>query len=255
MSIGKRLVLATNLLCFSFFLSAEPGPLTPHTAEYQVNYGSIELGKARYQLPNAEGNLYHYRFDSDVSLLVLSDRRNVVSDFTLKNQQLTPMRYIHNRKGTGPSYQEQAAFAKGQEVVHSRYKDERAKLPYTDILYDPLMVQLQFRLDLAQGKKELHYVMVKSGELDEYDFKVVGKERMNIESGSYETIKIEVIRDNTKRQTFFWMAPKLGYLPIRLTHFEKGSKQLDIKLLSYQFAQEQQTVNAEPLSSKVITPL
>jgi hypothetical protein len=253
LSKAKHLIIATYLLSVSFVISAAPSPLTPHTAEYQVNYGSIELGKARYQLPVAKGNVYQYRFDSDVSLLVLSDRRNVRSDFISDGEQLTPMRYTHDRNGTGPSFQEQAAFATEQEVVHSRYKDERTKLPYTDTLYDPLMVQLQFRLDLAKGKKDLHYAMVKKGEIDEYDFRIIGKERMNIESGSYETIKVEVARDSKKRQTFFWMAPDLGYLPIRLTHFEKGSKQLDIKLLSYHFAEPQQAVKSLTVESEPAT--
>ncbi|AQS36364.1 Protein of unknown function (DUF3108) [Shewanella psychrophila] len=252
--MGQRLALATNLFLFSFYVAAAPSPLTPQTAEYQVNYGSIELGKARYQLPKAEGNLYHYRFDSDVSLLVLSDRRNVRSDFIREGNQLTPMRYTHNRKGTGPGFQEQAAFAKAQAVVHSRYKDEKSKLDYTDILYDPLMVQLQFRLDLTQGKENLHYAMVKEGEVDEYDFRIIGKERMNIESGSYETIKVEVVRDSKKRQTFFWMAPDLGYLPVRLTHFEKGSKQLDIKLLNYHFSSEQTVKTDEAATDSSIQP-
>ncbi len=253
MSKGKNLLIAIHLLSASFAISAAPSPLTPQTAEYQVYYGSIELGKARYQLPAPEGNVYQYRFDSDVSLLVLSDRRNVRSDFISDGDQLTPMRYTHNRKGTGPSFQEQAAFAKEQSVVHSRYKDERAKLPYTDILYDPLMVQLQFRLDLAKGKKDLHYSMVKEGEIDEYDFRIIGKERMNIDSGSYETVKIEVVRDSKKRQTFFWMAPDLGYLPVRLTHFEKGSKQLDIKLLNYQFSEPAQPVKPLPTEAEATT--
>jgi hypothetical protein len=97
------------------------------------------------------------------------------------------------------------------------------------------MVQLQFRLDMMAGKEVLDYKMVKDNEVDEYKFHVIGKERMNIDSGSYDTVKIEVVRDNKKRQTFFWMAPDLAYLPVRLTHFEKGSKQLDIKLLKYHF--------------------
>ncbi|BAJ02350.1 DUF3108 domain-containing protein [Shewanella violacea] len=254
MSIGQRLVLASNLFLFSLYAAAAPSPLTPQTAEYQVYYGSIELGKARFQLPKAEGNIYHYRFDSDVSLLVLSDRRNVRSDFIREGNQLTPMRYTHNRKGTGPNFQEQAAFAKAQAVVYSSYKDERSKLDYTHTLYDPLMVQLQFRLDIALGKKELHYEMVKEGEVDEYTFKIVGKERVNIESGSYETIKVEVVRDSKKRQTFFWMAPDLGYLPIRLTHFEKGSKQLDIKLLNYHFSPEQTVKIEEPAADSSVQP-
>lgn len=231
----KPLIILSTLLSLSLPLYAAQTPLTPHIAEYQVNYGSIELGKARFQLPEIEGNQVQYRFDSNVSLLMLSDRRTVKSSFTIKGDQLTPMRYTHDRTGTGSSYQEQSAYVIDQKLVHSRYKDERAKFPYTEDLYDPLMAQLQFRLDMMAGKTALHYKMLKSGEIDEYDFKVVGKERMTIESGSYDTVKIEVVRDSTKRQTFFWMSPELGYLPVRLTHFEKGSKQLDIKLLNYQF--------------------
>ncbi|GIU16074.1 MULTISPECIES: DUF3108 domain-containing protein [unclassified Shewanella] len=227
-----------SLLVASSSTLADVTVLTPHTAEYQVNYGSIELGRARYILETPQDNFFQYRFDSDVGLLMLSDKRHIRSEFTLEGaNQLVPMRYSVERTGTGPSFREQAAFAKGQNVVHSRYKDERATLPYDSELFDPLMVQLQFRLDMQAHKDELHYTMVKEGEVDDYAFKIVAKERVNIESGSYQTIKFEVIRDSKKRQTFFWMAPDLSYLPIRLTHFEKGSKQLDIKLLNYHFDQ------------------
>lgn len=58
------------------------------------------------------------------------------------------------------------------------------------------MVQLQFRLDMMAGKEVLDYKMVKDNEVDEYKFHVIGKERMNIDSGSYDTVKIEVVRDN-----------------------------------------------------------
>lgn len=235
-------LFAISLLFMSGSTLAETTALTPHTAEYQVNYGSIELGRARYILDAPQGNFFQYRFDSDIGLLMLSDKRHIRSDFTLEgDNQLIPMRYSVERTGTGPSFREQAAFAKGQNVVHSRYKEERAKFPYDSQLFDPLMVQLQFRLDMQAHKNELHYTMVKEGEIDDYAFKIVGKERVNIESGSYQTVKFEVVRDSTKRQTFFWMAPDLSYLPIRLTHFEKGSKQLDIKLLNYRF---------EPTASK-----
>ena len=212
-------------------------PLTPHTAEYQVNYGDIELGKARYQLPPSDNGVFNYRFDSALSLLLLSDIRHITSVFTQEGAELQPMRYLQEREGTGPDFREQSAFVKDQGVVHTRYKDEKGKLPYEGKLFDPLMVQLQFRLDLAAGKTdEMHYEMVKDNEIDEYDFRIVGNEKMTIDSGSYDTVKIEVVRDSKKRQTFFWMAPDLSYLPVRLTHFEKGDKQLDIKLLSYHFS-------------------
>ncbi|SUI72435.1 DUF3108 domain-containing protein [Shewanella morhuae] len=244
------LLLSLTALTQSMSAMAAPTPLTPHTAEYQVNYGDIELGKANYTLPNAEGGIFKYRFDSSLSLLLLTDVRHLLSEFTQNETQLNPLRYSQQRKGVGANFTEQTAFAKDQGLIHTRYKDKKGQFPYDGAIFDPLMVQLQFRLDISAGKEELDYKMVKDNELDEYKFRVVGKERMTIESGSYNTVKIEVVRENNKkRQTFFWMAPELAYLPVRLTHFEKGSKQLDIKLLKYHF---DETANQEVLPANIV---
>jgi hypothetical protein len=210
-------------------------PLTPHSAQYRVFYGSIELGLAKYSLPAHKTGLYRYEFDSEVSLLMLSDTRHIKSEFMVNKQGLSPYRYTHERGGTGSDYSEHTSFFKNQNNIFTIYKNEKADLAYEGPIFDPLMVQLQFRLDLSQANKIDGYKMVKEKEIDEYKFKVVGKETLTLDSGTYETIKIEVVRDSKKRQTFFWMAPDLAYLPVRLSHFSKGSKQLDIQLDSYEF--------------------
>lgn len=114
------------------------------------------------------------------------------------------------------------------------------------------MVQLQFRLDLAAGKEPLAYELVKDNEIDDYRFKIVGKERMTLDSGVYNTVKLEVVRDSTKRQTFVWMAPDLGWLPVRLTHFESGSKQLDIKLAKLSLARK--SITSSPRRNNFQSP-
>lgn len=45
------------------------------------------------------------------------------------------------------------------------------------------------------------------------------------------------------------MAPDLNYLPVRLSHFSKGSKQLDIQLDNYHFF-ESQKMEAPTVHSK-----
>ena len=223
-------------------------PLTPQTAEYQVNYGSIELGTAKYNLsPVNEAGIYQYHFNSNLSLLLLSDERNITSEFKLdenNNNQLLPLRYKQDRKGTGSDYMEQTAFARQQGKIYTRYKNQRNDFDYGKEIFDPLVIQLQLRLDLADHRETLEYSMIKSNKLDTYKFKIMGKEKIQLPSGSYDTIKLEVIRKSKKRQTFFWLAPDLSYLPVRLAHYKKGSKQLDIKLLNYQFS---------PLQTKLST--
>ncbi|BDM64502.1 hypothetical protein NFHSH190041_19540 [Shewanella sp. NFH-SH190041] len=243
------------LLLTSFFspLAHAQSPLTPQTAEYQVFYGDIDLGKARYRLePPSDSGVYSYYLDSALSLLVLSDIRHIRSEFTRDPQHpdtLLPIRYMQEREGTGPNFREQTAFARQQGNVYTRYKDKKGTFPYHPGLYDPLMVQLQFRLDISRGKTPLDYEMVKSNEIDDYQFKIVGKERVNLPSGSYNTVKIAVVRSSKKRQTFFWMSPELSYLPVRLTHFEKGDKQLDIQLLNYHYMPDRTTPSANSAAS------
>ncbi|MEZ9237687.1 MULTISPECIES: DUF3108 domain-containing protein [unclassified Shewanella] len=253
-------VILTGMMTFSSpVIAAEPAetslhqdflkPLTPHNAEYKVYYGSIELGKARYQLPASSDGYYEYRFDSDVSLLMLSDVRNIKSEFQLVEGKIKPIRYMSERSGTGSDYSEQTAFAASQGVIHTIYKEEREKLEYAENVLDPLTAQLQFRMDMYSNPKTLHYDMVKEKEFDDYEFKIVGKEQVIIDSGTYQTVKIEVVRNSKKRQTFFWMAPDLNYLPVRLSHFSKGSKQLDIQLDNYHFF-ESQKMEAPTVHSK-----
>jgi hypothetical protein len=218
--------------------SAILSPLTAHSAKYTVFYGDIELGEANYRLPASDCGFYTYEFNSDVSLLMLSDQRHLKSEFTLENGKLVPFRYVHDRTGTGSDYNEQTAFAKAQKFIHTIYKKEAIKLPYEDKVFDPLMVQLQFRMDLAANLRPLDYKMVKEKEVDDYQFRVLGTEKVTLTSGTYDTVKVEVIREAKKakkRQTYFWMATDLAYLPVRLSHYSKGSKQLDIQLASYHF--------------------
>jgi hypothetical protein len=166
---------------------------------------------------------------------MLSDERSLQSDFTLEGGKLVPFRYIHHRTGTGSEYSEQTSFAKHQNFIHTIYKQEALKLDYQELIFEPLMVQLQFRMDVIANKRPLEYKMVKEKEIDQYEFKIVGNETITVDGGTFDTVKFEVVRKSKKRQTLFWMAPDLGYLPIRLSHFSKGSKQLDMQLANYQF--------------------
>lgn len=257
MRIISTLGMGLLALSQSVFAMATPTPLTPltpQTAEYQVNYGDIELGKAKYNLPKMTNGVFTYRFESDLSLLLLTDVRRISSEFTLNGNQLSPIRYHHLREGVGPNYLEQTAFTKDQGVIQTHYKDKKAQFAFEGDIFDPLMVQLQFRLDISTGKEVLDYRMVKDNKVDEYQFHVIGKERMKLGSESYDTVKIEVVRKNNKRQTFFWMAPELAYLPVRLSHFEKGDKQLDIKLIKYHFDREHVAKPAPAVIAPVKAP-
>ncbi|MBE8168247.1 MAG: DUF3108 domain-containing protein [Shewanella sp.] len=227
------------LFAFVFIIFISPAkavisPLTPQTAEYKVLYGSIELGKARFKLEK-NNELYQYSFDSDLSLLVLSDKRHVSSEFTVTDEHVNPIRYFHDREGTGRDYQSQLVFLKQQGNVYGKYKGDKSEFKYQDDLFDGLSVQMQLRLDLANKTEDLKYQIIKSNKISKYQFSIIGREAVTIDQKTYQTIKLKVERKKKKRQTFIWLAPDLAYLPVKLSHSKKGKKQLEVQLLSSSF--------------------
>ncbi|MGB0894706.1 MAG: DUF3108 domain-containing protein [Parashewanella sp.] len=240
--MNKNKIFITSLFffvsfCFSALLSAAPlCPLVPHTAEYRVFYGdkSIDLGKARFQL-QLNGDRFLYQFDSALSLLALSDKRHVTSEFSVSKHHIFPIRYFHDRTGFGSDYQEQIVYLKQQGNIISRYKGDTKKYPYAPNLFDSMSLLMQLRLDLMYGKGELKYKLLKGKKIDDYQFKVLNQNTIKLASNSYNTVKLEVVRKSKKRQTYIWLAPELGYLPIKVSHYKKGDKQLEIQLINQSF--------------------
>ncbi len=233
MKLAAVFASIATLLPLSLFAAQDP--LAPQVAEYHVQYGSIGLGDARFVLDKPVDNHYHYALQSKLSLLIVSDQREISSDFIRKGEQLLPEKFEHQRTGTGSDFSEQVRFAKDLGKVFSVYKAENKTLDYTGPLYDAMMVQLQFRLDLSLGKQELAYNMVKDNKINDYTFTNLGPETVIVNGHKYQTIKLEVKRDTDKRRTVAWMAPDLGYLPIKFEHQKKGDSALQLTLTRAEF--------------------
>ncbi|RLV58649.1 DUF3108 domain-containing protein [Parashewanella curva] len=241
LKISVVLCGAASLLLSSFaFSESVITPLTPQTVEYQVKYGDVDLGKARFQLEKS-AQQYQYIFDSALSLLVLTDVRHAVSEFNVQDGKIHPTRFFHNRKGFGPDFQEQIVFLPEQKSIVSRYKDKKKKFQYTKDIWDVLSVQMQLRLDLAKKKQILKYDVVRSNKEDDIELATLGGEKLTVGSKTFDTIKLEIVRDaekRKKRQTYVWVAPKYGFLPIKVQHVKKGSNQFQLFLKSAQYLGE-----------------
>ena len=48
-----------------------------------------------------------------------------------------------------------------------------------------------------------------------------GSESVKTNYGTFDTIKVAIKHDKPGRETIFWLAPKLDYLPVKVTHLDK----------------------------------
>lgn len=211
--------------------STAPTALTPFNAMYQVSKGRVTLGTVKRQLTQLSDDKYIFSYTSDLSFLILSDKRKESAEIEINNDVIQPLKYQFKREGTGTDSRSNIGFDPISGNVIDL--DNRKSLDCsTDVHWlDQISYQLQMKLDIAAGKEEVDYYLVNDDKREKhYQFKVTGREQLTVPAGTFETIKLERIRKNKKRLTEFWVAPELGYLLIRIRQEKDGTEQADAKL-------------------------
>lgn len=211
-------------------------PLTPYTAQYQVLRSNSNHGTAQRQL-TFKDNHYHLSYQSQIKLLIFSDRRHESSQFVLDEGKIKPLQYTMERKGTGPDRAYHIGFDHDQQQLNLKNKkqDQSSALAWNDDWLDPISYQQQLSIDLQKGIKEFHYELInRKGQPHVYRFKLTATETLTLPYGTMDTLKVERIYSNQDRQSIAWFAPELNYLLVRVWKSKSGKEQFDLKLKSWQ---------------------
>jgi hypothetical protein len=89
--------------------------------------------------------------------------------------------------------------------------------------FDNQIYRIDLAKRLAEGKTSLDYDFVNyRGQLRHYGVQVVDEEVLSLPFGKIEAVKVKLIRDSKKRETFAWFAPSLNYTLVRLQQLKKG---------------------------------
>jgi hypothetical protein len=138
------------------------------------------------------------------------------------------------RTGTGSDKSFHGEFRADDKTVRNVDTGRMLDINWKDALFDEANVTEQLRIDLARGAKTFEYRLVdEKGREDEYRFRVMAdSELLKLPYGEVEAIKVGRIRDNNRRQTFFWFAPELNYVMVKMQQFKEGDEQATMSLKS-----------------------
>ena len=111
-------------------------------------------------------------------------------------------------------------------------RGDQVRVPLNRGLVDKSTYQLVLQHDVAAGKKSMSYQVIDGDEVETYDFRVLGEEKVETKAGTVDAIKVERVRDPTQsnRKTTLWFAKDWGYLLVRLNQVEKDGKEYQIML-------------------------
>ncbi|TBV00104.1 DUF3108 domain-containing protein [Stutzerimonas kirkiae] len=221
----RALLLALAVLA----LPVQALELKPFSASYTADWKQVPVsGTAKRSLEHLEGNLWQLDFEASMLVASLNER----SQFTLEGSSFLPQKYRLKRSGLGKGKRVEQDFDWTGKQVLGNDRGEQVKLPLNPGLLDKSTYQLVLQHDVAAGKTGMSYQVVDGDEIETYDFRVLGEEKIATKAGQVDAIKVERVRDPTqsKRVTMLWFAKDWDFLLVRLHQVEKDGKEYQIML-------------------------
>jgi hypothetical protein len=210
--------------------------MKPYEANYVITRGDSEYGEGYRYLEVSPDNEWQLRTKSDISWFILSDTREARSVFIVddENSRLEPREFIYMRTGTGSDKSFHGEFRADDKKVRNVDTGRMLDINWENALFDEANVIEQLRIDVAGGAEQFKYRVVnEKGEEDEYRFRVMAESQvLSLPYGEVEAIKVGRVRDNNRRQTFFWFAPELNYVMVKMQQFKEGDEQATMSLRS-----------------------
>ena len=231
-----RWLLAATLTLSSSLVLAQP--LAPFTASYAADMKSIPVnGEAIHSLTQNEDGSWSLSFNASMFVARLSEQ----STLTLDNEQVVPLNYHYQRKGLGRSRETTQTFDWASGEVRGVHKKEAFTLPTQPGLLDKTTYQLALQRDLMAGKREMSYLVVDGDDIDQYQFRVTGEQRVTTRNGQFDAVEVERVREpDAKRETTLWFAKDWNYLLVRLSQVETDGQH-------YQIVLKEATMDGQPV--------
>ena len=203
--------------------------LKPFSASYTADWKQVPIsGTASRSLEALDNGRWELNFEA--SMLVAS--LNETSTFRMENDAFLPLTYRFDRSGLGKAKQIELDFDWTEKQVLGNDRGEPVRFPLNRGIQDKSTYQLVLQHDVAVGKQSMSYQVVDGDEIETFDFRVLGEERVRTKAGLIDAIKVERVRDPTQssRKTVLWFAKDWNYLLVRQHQVEKDGKEYQIML-------------------------
>ena len=241
-----RLSILNLVVILSFAL---PGSANPSRGAVPVSYSADYVGqfhglpvraKAHRELRKLEDGTWRITFSVNSMFIDISE----TSDFTIQDNRVLPIRYTYRRKGIGKNKDETTTYNWQTMTADHRTGNDRQTLELQPRTLDRLLSQQQLRQDVRalwqassgepehveQSTPELHYLVANGDQLKEYRFRIAGHELLDTKFGPMQTVRVERVRENSEKQTHFWLAIEFEYLLVRLRQTKGQKVQFEINL-------------------------
>lgn len=219
-SLVKKLLVSTSLVSAMAITSIANAAVAPFNATYNFNIEGKYNGTASRVLTQT-GNQYFYNVNASVGKLASAKQ---TANFVNANGAILPVSALTQYKILGTGRTTTLNFNNAKKQLVTNYKGQNKVIALPQPAYDDLSLEIQIREDLKAGKFRGNYYMADRNTVEAVPFKKSAVTRITVPAGTFDVVRIDRVHDDKDRQTSFWLAPKLDYLPVKVLQNNDGRK-------------------------------
>jgi hypothetical protein len=187
--------------------------LQPFKATYAIRYNGMSAGMGELQLERLPDGRWSYRSRLQARglfRLAMPASQESRSIFRIVDHKVVPESFISDEARQDYTFDWEAGRVTG--TVDGKPLD----LPIQPGLLDTTSVQVALMQDLLSGRMPTRFVLVDETRIKDYLYSVEGSERIESVVGPQRADIFSSRRPGSKKANFYWCAPDLGYLPLKM---------------------------------------
>ena len=218
-TVFKTLVMTTGLSSAILFtgISSQAFAMTPFQASYQFSYNGKNMGSATRTLSKS-GNNWTYVFAAKAGGIASATE---TSRFTFNNGKIGSSSFSRSSKVLVHNNTMSINFNPSSKTNSTKNDDKKRSFAWRADVLDELNAEVQIREDLKNSGLKTNYYIADAKESEGRKFVKQGSETISTKYGSFNTITVVMKHSKPGRETIFWLAPKLDYLPVKVSHVDK----------------------------------
>jgi hypothetical protein len=225
-------LLALALLAAATVTRADPVDLKPFHASYGATWKGMSAASATFELRNNGNGTYTYESVNKprgLFRMALPDALLQASTFRITDGRVVPVSFRGSDEKERPV---ELKFDWNARRVTGQAKGHPVDLELHEGSQDPMSLQIASLRALASGKLLESVWLVDSDKLKEYELKREGEAQIDTALGRLDTVIYTSKRAGGDRMTRTWVAPALGYLPVKAERIRDNKVEFSILIES-----------------------
>jgi hypothetical protein len=216
MRLPERVLGSILLAALGTAVHADPIDLKPFKATFTAEWKGISAATSILELRKPGPDTFTFatvNTPHGLFRMALPDSLTQMSTFKLVDGRIVPLNFRGSDEKERPI---DLTFDWQHKRVTGTAKANAIDITIPDDAQDPMSLQIASLRNLAKGTIQNPVSLVDGdGKLKEYELRQEGTARLDTALGTLDTIIYTSRRANSDRVTRTWVAPALGYLPVK----------------------------------------